>query len=75
MTPWSEGGETGIDNGVLLCRRCHTLIHHGGWEVFIGHDGHPWFVPPTDPNRPGARRAIRSHTRRTITVHETADAA
>ncbi|GAA4679306.1 HNH endonuclease signature motif containing protein [Gordonia humi] len=76
VVPWSEGGETGIENGVLLCRRCHTLVHHGGWTVFIGDDGHPWFVPPAD----GAGSSnegvpIRSHARRTLTIHETADAA
>ncbi|WP_341267764.1 HNH endonuclease signature motif containing protein [Gordonia malaquae] len=73
-TPWSEGGATSLGNGVLLCRMHHTLIHQSGWEVFIGHDGHPWFLEPADPARPDRPRVpIRSHARRSMTSH--ADAA
>ncbi len=68
-THWEHGGPTCLDNGVLLCRRHHTLIHHGGWEVFIGHDRHPWFRPPSDPVHPNRRREpLRSHARRTLTL-------
>ncbi|WP_374693857.1 HNH endonuclease signature motif containing protein [Gordonia rubripertincta] len=58
---WSQGGETSLTNTVLLCRRHHNYIHHKGWTVFIGHDGHPWFVAP------GKTEPIRSHARRTLT--------
>ncbi len=62
-----------LSNGVLLCRMHHTLIHQSGWEVFIGHDGHPWFLEPIDPARPDRPRVpIRSHARRTMTVHAAA---
>ncbi|MFC0314734.1 DUF222 domain-containing protein [Gordonia phosphorivorans] len=65
---WEHGGVTSLDNGVLLCRRHHTVIHHGGWEVFIGHDRQPWFIPPADPEHPKRRREpIRSNARRTLT--------
>ncbi|MBM7367969.1 HNH endonuclease signature motif containing protein [Gordonia hydrophobica] len=73
--PWSEGGDTAIDNCVLLCRMHHTLIHQTGWEVFIGHDRHPWFRPPLDQANPDRHREpIRSNARRTMTAAPTAAA-
>jgi hypothetical protein len=30
---WSEGGETSVDNLILLCRHHHVLIHEGGWRI------------------------------------------
>ncbi|GAA4750949.1 HNH endonuclease signature motif containing protein [Gordonia alkaliphila] len=66
---WEHGGQTCLDNGVLLCRRHHMLIHQSGWEVFIGHDRHPWFVPPADPEHPKRfREPIPSNARRTLTL-------
>ena len=71
--PWSEGGVTAIDNCVLLCRMHHTVVHHTGWEVFIGHDRHPWFRAPLDPAHPRrTREAIRSNARRTLTIEPAA---
>ncbi|MGK2869284.1 MAG: DUF222 domain-containing protein, partial [Mycobacterium sp.] len=52
ITPWEQGGATCLDNGVLLCRRHHTAIHHGGWQVYLGPDRHPWFIPPHKPGDP-----------------------
>lgn len=70
---WEHGGPTCLDNGVLLCRRHHTLLHHSDWEVFIGHDRHPWFTPPADPDHPDRRREpLRADNRRTLTLHPTA---
>ncbi|WP_395306752.1 DUF222 domain-containing protein [Mycobacterium sp. AMU20-3851] len=71
ITPWSAGGTTSIDNGVLLCRRHHTLIHHDGWRVYLGPDRHPWFIPPHDPAEPQPPH-LRSHARRTMTDLPTA---
>jgi hypothetical protein len=71
IRPWSEGGATSIDNGVLLCRRHHTLIHHDGWRVYLGSDRHPWFIPPHDPAEPPPAH-LRSHARRTLTDLPTA---
>lgn len=33
LTHWADGGETSIDNLVLLCRHHHVLLHEGGWAV------------------------------------------
>ena len=66
ITPWSEGGSTCIDNGVLLCRLHHTAIHHGGWKVYLGADRHPWFIPPRKPGEAEPAH-LRSHARRTMT--------
>ncbi|MDI9916733.1 HNH endonuclease signature motif containing protein [Rhodococcus sp. IEGM 1379] len=55
---WSKGGLTVMDNLTLLCRAHHTLIHRqagfaGRWEIKMGSDRKPWFIPPAgvDPER------------------------
>jgi hypothetical protein len=30
---WADGGETSLENSVLLCRYHHRLVHEDGWEV------------------------------------------
>jgi hypothetical protein len=35
---WCDGGETRLDNLVLLCRRHHRLVHEQGYEI-INHVG------------------------------------
>ena len=48
LIPWADGGATDLDNGCLLCQRCHTQVHHHGWQVVMGPDRHPWLIPPAD---------------------------
>jgi hypothetical protein len=36
---WADGGETSIDNLVLLCRHHHRLVHEGGFGVERNADG------------------------------------
>jgi len=46
---WADGGDTSIDNLVLLCRHHHRLVHEGGFGVERIADGHIRF------NRPDGR--------------------
>lgn len=36
---WADGGDTDLDNLVLLCRSCHTGVHHRRWRVDRRADG------------------------------------
>ncbi|QMU19782.1 DUF222 domain-containing protein [Gordonia rubripertincta] len=67
---WSDGGNTELDNGCLLCQRCHTQVHHHGWDVVMGFDRHPWLVPPVeiDPQR----RPRPAYNRRTMRLDDAA---
>jgi hypothetical protein len=33
ITHWADGGETSLENCVLLCRYHHRLMHEGGWTM------------------------------------------
>ncbi|MGC4834289.1 DUF222 domain-containing protein [Micromonospora vinacea] len=50
---WADGGDTSLDNAVLLCGHHHRHVHHGDWDVRLGGDGHPEFIPPAwlDPEQ------------------------
>lgn len=63
---WAKGGPTVMDNLVLLCRIHHTLMHRkpgftGQWEIRIGTDHLPWFIPPPgiDPDQKPRRSTTR----------------
>jgi hypothetical protein len=43
---WCDGGDTSLANAVLLCGQHHRLIHHSHWQVRLGNDGQPEFIPP-----------------------------
>ncbi len=36
---WADGGETSLDNLVLLCRHHHHLVHEGGFDCEKDRDG------------------------------------
>ena len=57
VLPWEHGGETKLANLVMLCRVCHRLVHHAGWDVHLV-SGLAEFVPPVwiDPQRRPRRR-------------------
>ncbi len=43
---WSNGGETSVDNLVLLCTRHHTLVHEGGFRIEKDFQNRWCFVRP-----------------------------
>ena len=46
ITHWCDGGPSDLNNGCVLCRQHHTLIHHSDWQVRLGPDGLPEIIPP-----------------------------
>lgn len=44
---WVRGGETKLDNLVLLCRRHHRMVHEGGWQLIRTDDGQIVAIAPT----------------------------
>jgi len=54
---WADGGETSLENLVLLCRRHHRLVHEGGFGLQRLPDGTIQFtdakgkIIPTCPNK------------------------
>jgi hypothetical protein len=47
LVHWADGGETTLDNLVLLCRFHHRRVHEDGFGVRRGPDGGVRFVDPT----------------------------
>ena len=51
---WADGGETSLDNLVLLCRHHHHLVHEGGFVCVKQKDGDITFrnqrAQPLDPS-------------------------
>lgn len=43
--PWSRGGPTDIDNGLLLCSAHHHMLHAQNWHIFM-QGGVPYLTPP-----------------------------
>ncbi|GAC67448.1 HNH endonuclease [Gordonia soli] len=70
---WAAGGTTSLDNGCLLCPACHDDIHHGGWDIVLGTDRHPWLIPPSAVDR--LRRPRPAYNRRTMALDDLPSAA
>src|SRR5438067_805975 len=46
LVHWVDGGETNLENTVLLCKRHHRMIHEGGWKL-IKVEGKIVSIAPT----------------------------
>lgn len=55
---WADGGETSLDNLLLLCATHHRLVHEGGFGIVRARDGRCYFRRPdgrpVEVNRRGA---------------------
>ena len=43
---WADGGETRLDNLLLLCRHHHRLVHEDGYRLVLDAAGEPVFTTP-----------------------------
>ncbi len=54
IRPWSEGGETNLENLARICTFHHWLAHEGGWKMRMQPDGTiRWYTPEGRLYRPG----------------------
>jgi hypothetical protein len=67
---WARGGETSLENLVLLCRRHHRLVHEGAFSVARRPDGELVFRNPQGKRlvnspkpAPGDHREVRRRNR------------
>ncbi|MET8547365.1 HNH endonuclease signature motif containing protein [Micromonospora zamorensis] len=60
---WADGGDTNLNNAVLLCGHHHRHLHHTDWTVRLGDDGHPEFIPPAWLNHDQLPRRNHYHRR------------
>ena len=71
MRHWAEGGETALDNLVLLCPVHHRLVHEGGFDVRRLDDG---ALRLTDPNGNPVRAPVPCEASSPATVAARNDA-
>jgi hypothetical protein len=55
---WADGGETKLDNLILLCSHHHRLVHEEGWTVEWWEPGGPAFTDPRGQIHVNQRRSV-----------------
>lgn len=53
---WADGGETSLDNLLLLCSHHHRLVHEEGWKLEWWGRKQPAFIDPRGQVHTGCRR-------------------
>ena len=54
---WADGGETKLENLLLLCSHHHRLLHEEGWKIeWWGKDRQPAFIDPRGQTHLGRPR-------------------
>ena len=65
---WADGGDTALNNLVMLCGAHHRVIHDTPWQVRLATDARPEFQPPpprhTTSGEPPPPTWIRHRPRR-----------
>jgi Domain of unknown function (DUF222)/HNH endonuclease len=52
---WSHGGDTNLENMVLLCHRHHWSVHEGGWQLVSTEGRRVLAIPPSHRYRSWTR--------------------
>lgn len=55
---WANGGETSLDNTVLLCRRHHRYVHEWGYAISRADNGFAFLAPDGSPVQPAWPRPV-----------------
>jgi len=63
IDPFGKGGRTDFDNGILLCRRHHLLLHDHGWRIEHVPGGFV-LIPPVSLDAAQTPRAMPSRSPR-----------
>ncbi len=70
-THWADGGETALDNLLLLCWHHHRLVHEGGYTIEATPTGelrfrnrHGVLCPTVPRSPPGSVERLIAHNRR-----------
>lgn len=68
IDPWSQGGNTDVDRGILLCRYHHLALHDGKSRIIRDDDGEFYLTHPDHPPRHLPPRVPLEYAWRNITI-------
>jgi len=51
LVHWGHGGDSDVENLVLLCYRHHWMVHEGGWQLARVEQGRLLAIPPARGHR------------------------